>query len=165
MLITLQLANIEINKQGKNLLESQHRQSKDWCENISLSGCHSLASFGLSFSKLFDLFTFLPEQNGHPLPLSLFSMAASHTWSLSKGHCHQIFFPEPRVKSSGFKSLFFVGCHSLFSLKFLIRAFSLLIVYFDIQIIILKFLMKYINQVYDGFYIRFLLNPLLLVTV
>ena len=58
------------------------------------------------------LLTLFPEQNGHPCPLLLFAILTIHSWSSPIGHFHQTFLPDLKVKSCGFKSLFFVGWNS-----------------------------------------------------
>ena len=77
---------------------------------LFLVGCHSFAISGNKNLRLFSLLTFLPEQKGQFVPLVLFTITASHSWPFI--HFHQIFLPEPKEKSLGVKSVFFLKSNS-----------------------------------------------------
>ena len=74
-------------------------------------GCHSAARLGFTVTRsLTPSTTCLFEQWGHPIPLLLFPITASH--SCPHVPFHQTFRLDPAVTCVGRRQLFFVGCHS-----------------------------------------------------
>ena len=82
-------------------------------------GCHCLAMFGKTVAKSVSPTTgSRPEQYGQPFPCCRSFMIAFHSCPLS--HRHQTFLSLREVTIRGIRSLFFVGCHSLANLGFIV---------------------------------------------
>ena len=79
-------------------------------------GCHCSDNSGNNICKELVTETCLPSHARQPLPREVrLAMDASHSWSGATGHSHQALNLVPKVKSSGVRSPFLVGCHSLHS--------------------------------------------------
>jgi len=77
-----------------------------------LVGCHCAATSGWTEVNELVTETFLPEQQGQPLPKRVrLSIALSHSWSSPSEHFHQYFLCDLATTWSGVREPFFVGCH------------------------------------------------------
>src|SRR5262249_29904667 len=83
------------------------------------SANHSWAISGYKVCNDVDGVAILPAQAGQPLPNpARLAIVALHSCVGSLRQRHQTFFPLPGLTSSGLRSKFLVGCHSLTSCEF-----------------------------------------------
>ena len=74
-------------------------------------GCHWIATSWNSEANALVTETFLPAQNGHPLPRVSSWTLLRHSWSGPSGHTHQACLSDPKDTPVGARLPFFSGCH------------------------------------------------------